>query len=84
MIARLRQPAGAPPPSATVPLPVPGRNYLAVNFGDRCVIPEIALYYDGLGQHLLLVFASLCEIILAQGLTLTGYRMRAQLADAHP
>jgi hypothetical protein len=29
------------------------------------VIPEIALYYDGSGQHLLFVFASLCESILA-------------------
>jgi hypothetical protein len=36
------------------------------NSGDICIIPESALYYDGPGQHLLFVFASLCEIILAQ------------------
>jgi hypothetical protein len=35
------------------------------NYRDRCVIPEIALYYDGSGQHLLLVFAPLRETILA-------------------
>jgi hypothetical protein len=46
--------------------PLKGRGYLG-NYRDNCVIPEIALYYDGSGQHLLLVFASLCEIILALG-----------------
>ena len=47
--------------------PVPGRNYFAFNYRDRCVIPKIALNYGGSGQHLLLVFASLCESILALG-----------------
>ena len=37
------------------------------NFGDRCVIPEIALYYNGSGQHLLRASAPLRENILAQG-----------------
>ena len=49
MTATLRQPAGAPPPSATVPLllrnaygsPVPGRNYFAFNYRDNCDNPEI-------------------------------------------
>jgi hypothetical protein len=52
----------APPPSP----PLKGRGDLG-NYCDICVISEIALYYDGTGQHLLLVFASLCEIILALG-----------------
>ncbi len=51
-----------PPPSP----PLKGRGDLR-NYCNICVIPEIALYYDGAGQDLLLVFASLCEIILALG-----------------
>jgi hypothetical protein len=51
--------------------PSPGGGGIISNYGgnyrDNCIIPEIALYYDGSGQHLLLVFASLCEIILALG-----------------
>jgi hypothetical protein len=35
------------------------------NSGDKCAIPEIALYYNGSGQHLLRAFAALREIILA-------------------
>ena len=54
------------------------------NYRDICIIPEIALSYDGAGRHLLFVFASLCEIILAQGLALAGRRTRTQLAHAHP
>jgi len=51
LTARLRQPAGAPPPSATDSLllrnaygsPVPGRSYLAFNYRNNCVIPRINL-----------------------------------------
>jgi hypothetical protein len=46
--------------------PLKGRGDLG-NYRDICVIPEIALSYDGSGRHLLFVFASLCEIILALG-----------------
>jgi hypothetical protein len=42
-------------------------SFICWNHRNICVIPEIALYYDGSGQHLLLGFAPLREIILAQG-----------------
>jgi hypothetical protein len=32
------------------------------NYDDRCVIPEIALYYDGSGQHLLRASAALRDV----------------------
>ena len=48
---------------------IPRFAYMFVNLEPRdiCIIPEIVLYYDRSGQHLLRAFASLCEIILAQG-----------------
>jgi hypothetical protein len=61
-VYRFTQRRQTPPPSP----PLKGRGDLG-NYRNICVIPEIALYYDGTGQHLLLVFASLCEIILALG-----------------
>ena len=60
-----------PPPSAVPAATSPCRGGIISNYGgnysDICVVPEIALEDNETGQHLLLVFASLCEIILALG-----------------
>jgi hypothetical protein len=55
--------------------PSPGGGGIISNYGGnyrgRCVIPEIAFYYDGSGQNLLRAFAALRDKNSIRWLTLT-------------
>ena len=55
-----------------------------MNSGDRFVIPEIALYHDGSGQRLLLVFASLCETKWMHRLLMAQTSHRARSTGRNP